>query len=246
STTYDKVAERFKDAKGIIINTFEELEPYALNYFSNDQNPPLYPIGPVIELNGLSYSDSDDKVMKWLDDQPQASVVFLCFGSMGSFKAPQVKEIAQGLEQKMLPEGFLETVQGRGMICSWAPQLKVLAYKALGGFISHCGWNSILESLWFSVPIVTWPLYAEQQLNAFKMVKELGLAVETRLNYRKDSDEVVMVDEIEKAVGMVMDGGSEVRKKVKEMSEIARKSVMEGGSSFNSIGKLIEDMIGNN
>ncbi|MBA0707878.1 hypothetical protein Golax_019887 [Gossypium laxum] len=184
---------------------------------------------------------------------------------MGSFKAPQVKEIAQGLEQsgfrflwslrvqspqndasEMLPEGFLETVQGRGMICSWAPQLKVLAYKALGGFISHCGWNSILESFWFGVPIVTWPPYAEQQLNAFKMVKELGLAVETRLNYRKDSDEVVMIDEIEKAVGMVMDGGSEVRKKVKEMSEIARKSVMEGGSSFNSIGKLIEDMIGNN
>ncbi|PPD92859.1 hypothetical protein GOBAR_DD10199 [Gossypium barbadense] len=236
-TTYVKVAERFKDAK--------ELEPYALNYFSNDQNPPLYPIGPLIELNGLSYSDSDDKVMKWLDDQPQASVVFLCFGSMGSFKAPQVKEIAQGLEQsgfrflwslrvqspqndasEMLPEGFLETVQGRGMICR---------------FISHCGWNSILESFWFGVSIVTWPLYAEQQLNAFKMVKELGLAVETRLNYRKDSDEVVMIDEIEKAVGMVMDGGSEVRKKVKEMSEIATKSVMEGGSSFNSIGKLRHD-----
>ncbi|MBA0707876.1 hypothetical protein Golax_019885 [Gossypium laxum] len=262
---YVKVAERFKDAKGIIINTFEEVEHYALNCFSNGQNPPVYPVGPVINLNGLSYSDSDDKVMKWLDDQPQSSVVFLCFGSMGSFKAPQVKETALGLEQSgfrflwslrvqppqndasnMLPEGFLERVQGRGMICSWAPQLKVLAHKAIGGFISHCGWNSILESLWFGVPIVTWPLYAEQQLNAYKMVKELGLAVEMRLNYRKDSDEVVMADEIEKAVGMVMDGGSEMRKKVKEMGEIARKSVMEGGTSFNSIGKLIENMIGNN
>ncbi|KAB2038328.1 hypothetical protein ES319_D03G138000v1 [Gossypium barbadense] len=247
---YVKVAERFKDAKGIIINTFEEVEHYALNCFSNGQNPPVYPVGPVINPNGLSYSDSDDKVMKWLDDQPQSSVVFLCFGSMGSFKAPQVKETALGLEQSgfrflwslrvqppkndasnMLPEGFLERVQGRGMICS---------------FISHCGWNSILESLWFGVPIVTWPLYAEQQLNAYKMVKELGLAVEMRLNYRKDSDEVVMADEIEKAVGMVMDGGSEMRKKVKEMGEIARKSVMEGGTSFNSIGKLIENMIGNN
>nr|KJB19885.1 hypothetical protein B456_003G123200 [Gossypium raimondii] len=247
---YVKVAERFKDAKGIIINTFEEVEHYALNCFSNGQNPPVYPVGPVINLNGLSYSDSDDKVMKWLDDQPQSSVVFLCFGSMGSFKAPQVKETALGLEQSgfrflcslrvqppqndasnMLPEGFLERVQGRGMICS---------------FISHCGWNSILESLWFGLPIVTWPLYAEQQLNAYKMVKELGLAVEMRLNYRKDSDEVVMADEIEKAVGMVMDGGSEMRKKVKEMGEIARKSVMEGGTSFNSIGKLIENMIGNN
>ncbi|TYI35327.1 hypothetical protein ES332_A03G068800v1, partial [Gossypium tomentosum] len=263
-TTYVKVAARFKDAKGIIINTFEELEPYALHCFSNGQNPPLYPVRPVIELTGLSYSDSDDKVMKWLDDQPQASVVFLCFGSMGSFKTPQVKEIALGLEQsgfrflwslrvqppqndalEMLPEGFLERVQGRGMICSWTPQLKVLTHKVIGGFISHCGWNSILEILWFGVPITTWPLYAEQQLNAFKMVKELGLAVEMRLNYRKDSNKVVMADEIEKTVGMVMDGGSEVRKKVKEMGEMARKSVMEGGTSFNFIGKLIEDMIGN-
>ncbi|KAH1115099.1 hypothetical protein J1N35_008477 [Gossypium stocksii] len=129
------------------------------------------------------------------------------------------------------------------MICSWAPQLKVLAHKAIGGLISHCSWNSMLESL-FGVPIVTSPLYAEQRLNAFKMVKELGLAVEMRLNYRKDSNEVVMADEIEKAAGMVMDGGSEMRKKVKEMGEMARKSVME--TSFNSIGKLIEDMIGNN
>ncbi|PPS13049.1 hypothetical protein GOBAR_AA07583 [Gossypium barbadense] len=210
-TTYVKVVARFKDAKGIIINTFEELEPYALHCFSNGQNPPLYPVGPVIELTGLSYSDSDDKVMKWLDDQPQASVVFLCFGSMGSFKTPQVKEIALGLEQsgfrflwslrvqppqndasEMLPDGFLKRVQGRGMICSWAPQLKVLTHKVIGGFISHCGWNSILEILWFGVPITTWPLYAEQQLNAFKMVKELGLAVEMRLNYRKDSNEVVV------------------------------------------------------
>ncbi|KAK8598591.1 hypothetical protein V6N13_094556 [Hibiscus sabdariffa] len=147
-------------------------------------------------------------------------VVFLCFGSMGSFKAPQVKDIALGLERsglrflwslrvppphndasEMLPEGFLERVQGRGMICDWAPQLKVLAHKAIGGFISHCGWNSIIESLWFGVPIATWPMCAEQQLNAFKMAKELGLAVEMRLDYRTYSDELVMADEIEKAVG---------------------------------------------
>ncbi|XVF46716.1 hypothetical protein PTKIN_Ptkin03bG0050400 [Pterospermum kingtungense] len=67
-----------------------------------------------------------------------------------------------------------------------------------------------------------------------------------RLDYRRGTSDVVMADKIEKAVGLVMDGGSEVRKKVKEMSEMARKAVEEGGSSFNSIGRLIEDMIGNN
>uniref|UniRef100_A0A2N9IEG8 Uncharacterized protein n=1 Tax=Fagus sylvatica TaxID=28930 RepID=A0A2N9IEG8_FAGSY len=129
------------------------------------------------------------------------------------------------------------------MICSgWALQVEVLAHKAIGGFVSHCGWNSILESLWHGVPIVTWPIYAEQQLNAFRMVRELGLAVEMRLDYRKGAD-LVLADEIERAVRGVMDG-IEVRKKVKEMGEMARKAVMEGGSSFISIGQLIEDMIG--
>ncbi|GMI97192.1 UDP-glucosyl transferase 71D1 [Hibiscus trionum] len=263
-TAFLKAAERFKDAKGIIVNTFEPIEPYALNYLSNGHNPPVYPVGPVIDFNGLSYSNSDDKVMKWLDGQPQSSVVFLCFGSMGSFKAPQVKEIALALERRgfrflwslrvppphndaseMLPEGFLQRVQGRGIICDWAPQLQVLAHKAIGGFISHCGWNSIIESLWFGVPIATWPMYAEQQLNAFMMAKEFGLAVEMRLDYKQDSDELVIADEIEKAVGKLMDGESEVRKKVKEMAETVRKCIMEGGSSFNSIGRLIQDMVGN-
>ncbi|XVE79420.1 hypothetical protein DITRI_Ditri14bG0057100 [Diplodiscus trichospermus] len=278
-TAFVKFAERFKDAKGIMINTFAELEPYPLDSLSNGQNPPLYPVGPVIHLNTLPHPELDlsqrDKVMKWLDDQPQSSVVFLCFGSMGSFGPPQVKEIALGLEQsghrflwslrmppmspgndaagitnyknpeEMLPEGFLERIQGRGMICRWAPQVEVLAHKAIGGFVSHCGWNSILESLWFGVPIVTWPMFAEQQLNAY-MMKELGLAVAMKLDYRSGTSDVVMADEIEKAVRQVMDGGSEVRKKVKEISEMARKATMEGGSSFDSIGRLMEAMIGNN
>ncbi|XVF19878.1 hypothetical protein REPUB_Repub11eG0148900 [Reevesia pubescens] len=279
-TAYVKVAERFKDAKGIIINTFEELEPYAINYFFNAKNPRIYTVGPVMDLNGLPHPDLDlaqrDKVMEWLDDQPQSSVVFLCFGSFGSFEATQVKEIALGLEQsgyrflwslrappapqqndasaivhynnpeEMLPEGFLERIQGRGMICGWAPQVEVLAHKAIGGFVSHCGWNSILESLWFGVPIVTWPMYAEQQLNAFKMVKELGLALELKLDYRDGTSDIVMANEIEKAVRQVMDGGSEVRKKVKEMAGMARKAIVNGGSSFISIGRLIEDIMSNN
>jgi hypothetical protein len=97
--------------------------------------------------------------------------------------------------------------------------------------------------LWHAVPIVTWPIYAEQQLNAFEMVRELGLAMEMRLDYRSGGD-LVMAEEIERAVRRLMDGGIEVRKKVKEMGEMARKAVMDGGSSFTSIGQLMEDMIG--
>ncbi len=200
--------------------------------------------------------------MQWLDDQPPLSVVFLCFGSMGSFGADQVKEIALGLEgsghrflwslqtptptpfaDDVLPEGFLDRIKGKGMICNgWAAQVEVLAHKVIGGFVSHCGWNSILESLCHGIPIVTWPIYAEQQLNAYRIVRELGLAVELSLDYRNGAD-LVMADAIDRAVRRVMDD-NEIRKKVKEMGEMAKKAVMDGGSSFNSIGKLIEDMIG--
>ncbi|GMY08069.1 UDP-glycosyltransferase 71K1-like [Fagus crenata] len=263
---YLKVAQRFRDTKGIMVNTFRKLEPYALDSLSDGQTPPIYAVGPMLDLKCPPNPELDkaqgDNIMKWLDDQPPLSVVFLCFGSMGSFGADQVKEIALGLEgsghkflwslrmptptpfaDDVLPEGFLDRIKGKGMICSgWAPQVEVLAHKAIGGFVSHCGWNSILESLWHGVPIATWPIYAEQQLNAFRMVRELGLAVEMRLDYRKGADLVLAV-EIERAVRGIMDG-IEVRKKVKEMGEMARKAVMEGGSSFISIGQLIEDMIG--
>ncbi|KAI9196953.1 hypothetical protein LWI28_028495 [Acer negundo] len=269
-STYIKLAQRFNDVNGIIVNTFSELEPYAVNSFSGSSlNPPVYTVGPVLELKGQPNPDLDEdrckKILKWLDDQPESSVVFLCFGSRGSFSPAQVKEIATGLEQSeykflwslrvsppnnevpvidystnddVFPEGFMERIRGRGMICGWAPQVEVLAHKAIGGFVSHCGWNSILESLWYGVPIATWPQYAEQQLNAFRMVKELGLAVEMKLDSKVG--DLAMAEEIARAIRCVMDGDSEVRKKVKEMSEISRKSLMDGGSSLISIRKFID------
>ncbi|KAM1309290.1 hypothetical protein PS2_006025 [Malus domestica] len=276
---YIKLASRFRETRGIVANTFVELETHAITLFSNDTRiPPVYPVGPGIDLDdGQAHSNLDqaqhDKIIKWLDDQPQKSVVFLCFGSMGNFRAEQVKEIALGLEQsgqrflwslrmqspkgtvpsdcsnleEVLPDGFLERTNGKkGLICGWAPQVEVLAHSATGGFLSHCGWNSILESLWHGVPIATWPMYAEQQLNAFRMVRELGMALEMRLDYKTGSGDVVGADEIERAVVGVMEKDSEVRKKVEEMGKMARKAVKDGGSSFASVGRFIEDVIGEN
>jgi hypothetical protein len=209
--------------------------------------------------------------MEWLDDQPEKSVVFLCFGSIGRFREAQVKEIALGLEQsghrflwsvrkpppeghfalpsdysnfeEVLPDGFLERTKNIGMVCGWAPQMQVLAHKAIKGFVSHCGWNSILESLWHGVPIVTWPMHAEQQINAFQMVEDLGIAVEMTLDYRMRSDNLVLADKIARSVKSAMEEDGEVRNKVKAMSEASRKAVMEGGSSFAALGDLIKDML---
>ncbi|XP_062153257.1 anthocyanidin 3-O-glucosyltransferase 2-like [Alnus glutinosa] len=269
---------KLKEAKGIIVNTFHELESHAFRSFLDDGIPPVYAVGPLINLKGQTNSEANqaehDKIRKWLDDQPPSSVVFLCFGSMGSFGAPQLKETALALErsghrflwsvrlasppgndkiatpsdcqnlEEVLPAGFLERTREIGLICGWAPQVEVLAHKAIGGFVSHCGWNSILESLWHGVPIAAWPIYAEQKINTFQMVRDLGLAVELKLDCRR-SDELVVAEEIEKAVKCLMDGESDVRKRVKEMSGKSRKAVVNGGSSFASLGLLIETMLGN-
>ncbi|CAA7038055.1 unnamed protein product [Microthlaspi erraticum] len=262
---YVKLAILFTKANGILVNSSFDIEPHSVNHFLNEQNyPTVYAVGPMFDLKAQPHPDQDlarrDELMKWLDDQPEASVVFLCFGSMGKLRGPLVKEIARGLElcqskflwslrteedDDLLPEGFLDRVSGRGMICGWSPQVEILAHKAVGGFVSHCGWNSIIESVWFGVPIVTWPMYAEQQLNAFLMVKELKIAVEMKLDYRMHGDELVRANEIETAIRCVMEKENNLtRKRVMDVSQMARKATLIGGSSYLATERFIQDVVG--
>lgn len=277
---------RFKKSKGIIVNTFMELEMHGvqalLEQVEKGSIPAIYPVGPILELNnksvGGSHRENEESIARWLDDQPSSSVVFLCFGSMGCFDADQVQEIANGLERsghrflwslrkppsndkvampsqheifvEALPEGFLDRTAERGKIIGWAPQVSILGHQAVGGFVSHCGWNSTLESLWFGVPMATWPLYAEQQLNAFELVKELGLAVEIRMDYRRDwqtkkANFKVTAEEIENGVKKLMSLDEETKKKVREMSDKGRKTLQDGGSSHKWLGRFIEDVLNN-
>ncbi|XP_010475477.1 PREDICTED: UDP-glycosyltransferase 71C4 [Camelina sativa] len=269
---YVDLAPRFADAKGILVNSFTELEPHPFEYFSHlEKFPPVYPVGPILSLKDRASPNEEaadrDRIVRWLDDQPESSVVFLCFGSKGSVDEPQVKEIARALElvgcrflwsirtsgavesgdpNDVLPEGFMGRVAGQGLVCGWAPQVEVLAHKAIGGFVSHCGWNSTLESLWFGVPVATWPMYAEQQLNAFALVKELGLAVDLRMDYVSGRGDLVTCDEIARAIRSLMDGGDEKRKKVKEMADAARKALMDGGSSSLATARFIGELLDEN
>ncbi|KAH7844674.1 hypothetical protein Vadar_030469 [Vaccinium darrowii] len=279
-------AKSLRETKGIMVNSFEELESYAVKSLVADNTvPPIYPVGPVLHLFKDTNEEEEEEIeiKRWLDDQPPSSVVFLCFGSMGSFDGDQVREIAQALEQsghrflwsvrqpppkgnvempsdyqdlnQVLPEGFLERTSNIGKVIGWAPQVAVLTHKAVGGFVSHCGWNSTLESLWCGVPMATWPIYAEQQMNAFQLVRELGLAVEIKMDYRKDfridSSKVKLVtgDEIENGIRKLMKNDDKhnegIRQRVNEMSEKSKTVVKQGGSSYNSIGRFIEDVMNN-
>lgn len=123
--------------------------------------------------------------------------------------------------------------------------MAVLAHKAVGGFVTHCGWNSVLESMWCGVPIAAWPLYAEQQINALQLVKEFGLGVEISLDYdQANSNQVVVKAEaIEKAMRRVMENEGEIRKRAKEMREKSRMTLREGGSSYASLQSLVDDLI---
>jgi len=286
STRFMGITKRLRETKGIMVNTFEELESYAVKSLAEDDKvPPIYPVGPVLHLVKDKNEEEEEvnEIMRWLDDQPPSSVVFLCFGSMGSFDEDQVREIAQALEQSshrflwsirqpqpkgkiempseykdlnhVLPEGFLERTAKIGKVIGWAPQVAVLSHKAVGGFVSHCGWNSTLESLWSGVPMATWPIYAEQQMNAFQLVRELGLAIEIKLDYRRDfrfdhnNIKLVTADEIENGIRKLMENEDksteEIKRKVQEMSKNSKIAVKEGGSSYNSIGGFIEDVMNN-
>ncbi|KAL8238701.1 hypothetical protein R6Q59_015268 [Mikania micrantha] len=269
------ISRKLREAKGIMVNSFMELESHPIESLSSDITiPSVYPVGPI--LNPVTDdSDSDNDVIRWLDSQPCSSVVFLCFGSLGSFDEAQVKEIAHALERSghrflwslrqppspeqtsrnsvdyedpgvVLPEGFLERIAGIGKVIGWAPQMAVLAHTAVGGFVTHCGWNSVLESLWSGVPMASWPIYAEQQLNAFEMVVELGLGVEIKLDYKTDlfdrKSVIVTANEIENGIKRLMDDDV-IGEKMKEMRKMSRATVKEGGSSYTSVGHVVQDLI---
>ncbi|XP_049412051.1 anthocyanidin 3-O-glucosyltransferase 2-like [Solanum stenotomum] len=133
----------------------------------------------------------------------------------------------------------------RGKVIGWAPQVAVLSHRSIGGFITHCGWNSILESLWFGVPIATWPMYAEQQVNAFEMVVDLEIAVDIKMEYRSESPVLVTAEEIENAIRRLMLDSTEekngIRKKMEELKDKSRKALLEGGSSYCFLESLINE-----
>ncbi|KAL3633851.1 hypothetical protein CASFOL_022613 [Castilleja foliolosa] len=146
-----------------------------MKFLSEDEkSPPVYSVGPILHVDsGDEQNPKYGEIMKWLDEQPDSSVVFLCFGSKGYFDEVQVKEIAMALEtsghrflwslrkppgenrletpgeyenpSEILPEGFIERTLSSGKVIGWAQQVAVLSHRAVGGFVSHYGWNTTLE-----------------------------------------------------------------------------------------------------
>ncbi|XP_030529621.2 anthocyanidin 3-O-glucosyltransferase 5-like [Rhodamnia argentea] len=140
-----------------------------------------------------------------------------------------------------LPDGFTVRTRDVGLVLpSWGPQAEILSHPCVGGFLSHCGWNSTLESILNGVPMIAWPLYAEQRLNATLLAEEVGAAIRPK---ELPSKEVAGREEIAKLVRtmMVEEGGQAIRARVKELQRSAEEAVAEGGTSYESLRKMKED-----
>ncbi|KAL7146870.1 hypothetical protein ABFS83_06G071100 [Erythranthe nasuta] len=256
--------KRAKRASAIVLNTFEELERETIDALSSIL-PPIYPIGPlnliekhVIEDKGLNLLGSnlwkeDQECVKWLDTKEPNSVVYVNFGSITVLTPDQLTEFAWGLanskqpflwiirpnlvsgEKAVLPDGFHDATKERGMLANWCPQEKVLNHSSVGGFLTHNGWNSTLESICSGVPTICWPFFAEQQTNCWYSCTKWGVGMEI------DSD--VKRKGVESLVTKLMVGeeGRQMRNKAVEWKNLARDSAE--GSSYQNLKKLIDQVL---
>jgi len=207
----------------------------------------------------------DSEIVTWLDRQTPGSVVYLSFGTESYISPVQVRELALGLEAsgqpflwvlrppdsrlanegaapvdewkaELLPEGYERRMEGRCLIeTGWAPQTAILAHEATGAFITHCGWNSSVESVVAGVPMIALPLQSDQPANALLLVREAKVAVEMKTNKG-----VAEKEEVERAVRCLMTA-EEMKRGVKVLSEAAVAAVSEkGGAAWESLDSFVQ------
>ncbi|XP_047958862.1 UDP-glycosyltransferase 90A1-like [Salvia hispanica] len=238
---------------GLLANTFYELEPIYADYFNNDCKARAWSIGPLCLTKLPKRFDEKKKPwMEWLDRR-HGPVLYVAFGSQVQIPSAQLQEIALGLvsaevsflwvaKKSEMNELDVETERGL-VVTEWVDQEEILEHPSVGGFLSHCGWNSVLDGICAGVPILAWPMMAEQGLNAKMVVEEIkvGLRVETVDGKAKG---FVSAESLRRGVRELMEGGKggEVREKAKEIAAAAIKATSEGGSSWNALNSLIDEI----
>ncbi|KAL8247746.1 hypothetical protein R6Q59_008962 [Mikania micrantha] len=250
-------------AHGLIVNTFDDLEGPILAHI-RAFCPNLYTIGPLhshlkYKLPGQSLSSSnslwkeDMSCITWLDSQPPKSVLYVSFGSLAVMTKEQYMEFWHGLvdsgsrflwvirpdsvtsDPMDIPSELSKGTKERGYIVQWAPQEEVLAHRAVGGFLTHSGWNSTLESVIEGVPMICWPYFLDQQVNS----RYVGEVWKLGLDMKDTCDRVI----IEKTVRELMEyRKDEFWKSADEMAKYAKQCLMEGGSSYGNLERLVNDI----
>ncbi|KAK6159316.1 hypothetical protein DH2020_006630 [Rehmannia glutinosa] len=260
---------------GVVINSFYDLESDYADHYNKVMGRKSWHIGPLLLCNkggdeekaqrGKESAIDEHECLAWLDSKKPNSVVYVCFGSMASFSHAQLHETAVGLEasgqdfiwvvrkgknddenEDWLPKGFEDRLKGKGLIIrGWAPQVMILDHPSVGAFVTHCGWNSTLEGICAGVPMVTWPVFAEQFFNEKLVTKVLRIGVSVgNKRWQRAASEGVEWEAVKTAVERVMVGeaAEEMRSRAKSFKEMAKKAVEEGGSSYSGLNALIDEL----
>ncbi|XP_076892349.1 UDP-glycosyltransferase 76H1-like [Bidens hawaiensis] len=235
-----------------IWNTLEFLEPSTLTQVRQQYQVPIFTIGPLHKTSPTrftSFLEKDTSCITWLDKQKPKSVIYVSLGSMANLDKNVATETAWGLVNsnqsflwvvrpgsvhgyewfEFLEEGLVDEIKVRGLIVKWAPQKEVLAHNAVGGFWSHCGWNSTLESVSEGVPMLCQPFSVDQLMNAryLSHVWKIGIEIVVEKTEIKDAIKRLLVDK-------------EMKQRAIEVQENVKLALNHGGSSHNALKDLEE------
>lgn len=244
-------------AQYLLFTSVYEIESSIIDALKQKFPIPVYPIGPAIpyitsEKNPSSTTSIDEpEYIKWLNAQPNGSVLYISQGSFLSASRDELDEIVAGVHDSGVRFFWVardETVRfqkngsSTGLVVPWCDQLKVLSHPSIGGFWSHCGWNSTKEAAFSGLPMLTFPIFWDQQTNSKHIVEDW------KIGYRvKKHDQCsVTREEISSLLKWFMDSGNdevmETRRRAKEIQKICQCSTANGGSSEINIDAFIKDV----
>ncbi|EOA18296.1 hypothetical protein CARUB_v10006803mg [Capsella rubella] len=252
----------------VLIDSFDVLEQEVLDYMST--LCPVKTIGPLFKVAKTITSDVSgdickpaDQCLEWLDSRPKSSVVYISFGTVAYLRQEQIEEIAHGVlisglsflwvirppphdfkvEAHVLPQEIKESsVKGNGMIVDWCPQEQVLAHPSVACFVTHCGWNSTMESLSLGVPMVCCPLWGDQVTNAVHLIDVFKTGV--RLGRGATEKRVVPREEVAEKLleATVGEKAEELKKNALKWKAEAEAAVAPGGSSEKNFKEFVEKL----
>uniref|UniRef100_A0A0D9WJG8 Glycosyltransferase n=1 Tax=Leersia perrieri TaxID=77586 RepID=A0A0D9WJG8_9ORYZ len=235
----------------VLVNSFHDLERSSLDAIRASTTVAVSPVGPLLDQHdGDGDDDDDDGCVAWLDAQPARSVLYVAFGSLVSIGRDETAAVAEGLvasgrpflwvvrddDRRVghIPESVLAASGGeRGKITAWCPQGRVLRHGAVGCFVTHCGWNSIVEALAAGVPVVGYPWWSDQFANAKFLVEEYKVGVRLPAP--------VTGEHLRASVDRVMSGpeAAVIRERAMRWKEEAAVAVADGGSSDRSLEEFV-------
>lgn len=264
---WEFIRDSFRDnaaSWGLVVNSFADMESVYLEHLKKEMgHDRVWAVGPVLPVSqgdrGGRTSVSVDHVMSWLDARADNHVVYVCFGSQVLLSGEQTLALASALEKSgvhfvwavkepvergstrgKILEGFEDRVAGRGLVIrGWAPQVVVLQHRAVGAFLTHCGWNSVVEAVVAGVLMLTWPMRADQYTDATLVVDELKVGVRAC----EGPDTVPDPDELARVVADSVTGKQTERIQAMKLRKAALDAIQERGSSVKDIDGFIEHLV---